>query len=120
MSDSRHFLLAAVEKAMAKDSPELVAFARLLNSGEAGGLDALLENVDESDYSLADWVEALTAFDAWLGEKGETRRPLAGMRGYIHCCTFTNSPHLSSPILKVIVIKALTEFGFDVLAESQY
>ncbi|GEM_PF-737157 len=120
MNESLQNLLDAVGKAVGKDSPEWAAFSRLLDRGEAGGLDALLDNVDESDYSLADWVEALTSFDEWLVEKGETRRPLAGMRGYIHCCTFTNSPHLSSPILKVIVIKALTEFGFDVLSEPQY
>jgi hypothetical protein len=120
MSESRETLLFAVEKAVGKDAPELGAFTSLLDRGEAGGLDGLLESVDESDYSLADWVEALTAFDVWLGEKGETRRPLAGMRGYIHCCTFTNSAQLSLPILKVIVIEALTEFGFDALSEPQY
>lgn len=119
MRESCHPLFATVENAVGKNSPELAAFARLLDHGEAGELEALLEHVDESDYSLVDWVEALTAFDAWLTDQGESRRPLAEMRGYIHCCTYMNSPRLSLPILKVLVVKALTEFGFAVLTEPQ-
>lgn len=120
MSETSPQVLAAVEKAVGKDSPELVAFRGLLERGEAGGLDELLESVDDSDYSLADWVEALAAFDSWLEDRGEKRRPLAEMRGYIDCCTFTNAPRLSLPSLKVIVIKALTEFGFDAVSDPQY
>ncbi len=119
MNESFPSLLALVEKAVGKESPEWAAFADLLDRGEDGGLDDLLEDVDESDYSLADWVEALTAFDEWLAEQGEPRRPLAAMRSYIHCCTYLNSPQLSSPRLKVIVIKALTEFGFLAVSEPQ-
>lgn len=120
MNEGNQLLLAAVEKAVGAESPESAAFRRLLERGEAGGLDELLDAVDDSDYSLADWVGAFLAFDEWLEGKGEKRRPLAEMRGYIHCCTYTNSPQLSLPILKVIVIKALTEFGFDAVSEPQY
>jgi hypothetical protein len=120
MSDTLQLLLAAVDKAVGADTPEYAAFVRLLGRGEAVGLDELLDAVDESDYSLADWVGAFVAFDEWLEGKGEKRRPLAEMRGYIHCCTYTNSPQLSLPTLKVIVIKALTEFGFDAVSEPQY
>lgn len=120
MNDTRQHLLAAVDKAAGADSPERASFERLLERGEVDGLGELLDAVDDSDYSLADWVGAFVAFDEWLEEKGEKRRPLAEMRGYIHCCTYTNSPYLSLPTLKVIVVKALTEFGFDAVAESQY
>ncbi len=119
MNETLPSLLDLVEKAVGKESPELAAFADLLDRGEADGIGDLLEDVDESDYSLADWVEALTAFDRWLAEQGEPRRPLAAMRSYIHCCTYLNSPQLSLPNLKVIVIKALTEFGFIAVSEAQ-
>lgn len=119
MNESSPSLLATVETAMGKDSPSFAAFCHLLNRGEAGGLDDLFDDVDESDYSLADWVEALIAFDEWLAEEGETRRPLAAMRSYIHCCTYLASPKLSLPMLKVIVIKSLTEFGFVAVSEHQ-
>lgn len=119
LSKSSPSLLAIVEKALGKGSPMCTAFSDLMARGENGGLDDLLDDVDESDYSLADWVEALIAFDGWLAEKGETRRPLAAMRSYIHCCTYLNSPQLCLPVLKVIVIKALTEFGFVAVSEPQ-
>jgi hypothetical protein len=120
MNEGNQLVLAAVEKAVGAESPESVAFRRLLERGEACGIEELLDAVDDSDYSLADWVGAFAAFDEWLEEKGEKRRPLAEMRGYIHCCTYTNSPHLGLPSLKVIVIKSLTEFGFDAVSEPQY
>jgi hypothetical protein len=37
--------------------------------------EALFSAVDESDYSLDDWLEALGSFCAWLEEEGESRRP---------------------------------------------
>ena len=104
---------------MGEESPLLQEFEGLLSRGNGAELEPLLDQVDDSDYSLADWVEAFVAFDRWLAETGEMRRPLTGMRGYIHCCTFMNPPVLCSPSLKVIVIKALTEYGFDVLSEAQ-
>jgi hypothetical protein len=119
MIEERRHLLALVENAVGADPSALAAFARLLDRGEVGGFDGLLAAVDDSDYSLADWIDALAAFDEWLEKKGEKRRPLREMCGYIHCCTFTNTPQLSLPFLKVIVIKALTEFGFDAVPELQ-
>ncbi len=80
---------------------------------------ALLEAVDESDYSLADWIEALAAFDRWLAARGEQRRPWCEIVGYIHCCTLMASPGVALGNLKVIVDQSLIEFGFHFLAESQ-
>lgn len=81
--------------------------------------DALLSAVDESDYSLDDWLEALGTFCAWLEERGETRRPWRAMTGYVHCCTLMASPGIALGNLKVIVFQALTEFGFESMTESQ-
>ena len=119
MNEAHPTLLSAVRKAVGEESLLLRDFENLLSRGNGAELESLLDQVDDSDYSLADWVEAFVEFDRWLDQKGETRRPLTGMRGYIHCCTFTNPPLLTSPSLKVIVIKALTEYGFDVLSEAQ-
>jgi|GEM_PF-2029263 len=79
----------------------------------------LYESVDDSDYSLGDWISALGVFDAWMRETGEARRPWAEMAGYIHCCTFLSSPGVALGKLEVIVYKSLTEFGFDFVNESQ-
>jgi hypothetical protein len=81
--------------------------------------DALLAAVDESDYSLDDWLEALGTFCAWLEQQGESRRPWRNMTGYVHCCTLMAAPGIALGNLKVIVFQALTEFGFQNISESQ-
>lgn len=81
--------------------------------------EALFAAVDESDYSLADWLEAIGAFCAWLESRAETRRPWLAMFDYIHCCTVAAPVGIALGNLKVIVHQALTEFGFRLLSESQ-
>jgi hypothetical protein len=81
--------------------------------------ETLFALVDDSDYSLTDWIEALGAFDAWLEERGESSRPWREIVGYVHCCTLMASPGVGLVDLKVIVFKALTEFGFEFIGESQ-
>ena len=119
MSEPLPTLLIAAGKALGERTPLLRDFEGLLSRGNGAELESLLDLVDESDYSLADWIEAFVEFDRWLDSKGEARRPLTGMRGYIHCCTFMNPLSLSSPNLKVIVVKALTEYGFDTMSDAQ-
>lgn len=84
-----------------------------------GDREALFTAVDDSAYSLADWIEALGAFEVWLEERGEASRPWREIVGYIHCCTLMASPGVDLGVLKVIVFKALTEFGFEFIGESQ-
>lgn len=79
----------------------------------------LLEAVDGSDFSLADWIRALETFDRWLGGRDEVRRPWTDMIGYIECCTRMTAPGLSSPDLAGLTERALDDFGFSVLAEFQ-
>lgn len=119
MSEQHQTLLAAVGKAVGEDSSLWRDFERLLRHGNGSEFDSFLDEVDDSDYSLADWVEAFVEFDRWLDRKGTALRPLTGMRGYIHCCTLMNPALISSPNLKVIVFKSLTEFGFDAVSEAQ-
>ena len=93
--------------------------AEALERWSAEERESLLTAVDESDYSLADWLEALGAFDAWLSARGEARRPWREIVGYIHCCTQMASPGIALGTLKVIVFQALTEFGFQFMTASQ-
>ena len=80
---------------------------------------ALHEAVDASDYSLDDWIEALDAFDRWLSDRGEKRRPIREIVGYIHCCTYKASPGVALGNLEVILLQALTEFGFAFMEDTQ-
>jgi len=99
-------------------APGPISFASL-GLWNPGDRETLFTAVDDSDYSLADWIEALGAFEAWLEERDEARRPWREIVGYIHCCTLMASPGVDLGGLKVIVIKALTEFGFEFIGESQ-
>ncbi len=79
-------------------------------------ISALLDQVDDSHYSLGDWLAALLAFDAWLAEKEIAARPLDSMIGYIHCSTMGNAETLADPELARLVLVNLNEWGFDAVA----
>ncbi|MEX2579500.1 MAG: hypothetical protein WD342_10625 [Verrucomicrobiales bacterium] len=102
-----------VKQAVGGDEPLFRAFENFVARAPDADLDRLFEEVDASDYSLRDWVEALVEFDRWIGEGGTPERPFAEMVGYVHCCTLINAPLVSLPKLKVIVNQSLTEFGFE-------
>lgn len=97
----------------------LEAFRGLVERAAEADLDQLVEAVDQSDYGLDDWIEALVEFDRWLRERGVEARPFPTMLGYVHCCTLMNSPKVRLPILKVIVNQSLTDFGFDATSDAQ-
>lgn len=77
----------------------------------------LIEQVDQSDFSLADWIQALLHFDRWLDHKNITARPVANMTAYIHCCTLTLSGSLAPPDLARLTIDMLEQYGFDATTE---
>ncbi len=82
-------------------------------------LNAFHTAIDDSDYSMADWVEALGGFDEWLTTRKISDRPFSIMLGYINCCTMGNSPKVRFLSLKMIVYQSLMEFGFDSGNSSQ-
>ena len=83
----------------ATDSIQQGAFGveALLDRGELENadsvIDKLLEYVDDSDYSLTDWLSA--------------------MIGYIHCSTMGAPQTLTAPELSRVVLENLDEWGFD-------
>lgn len=102
-----------VEKALVDDEVSLNNFDKFLKKCANADLVVLFEEVDQTDYSLADWVAALLEFDRWMDEQGTSNRPFRQMLGYINCCTQINPPNVSLALLKVVVYEALTGFGFD-------
>lgn len=108
-----------IEKALSGDTVSLAAFREFLTRAENPDLDALFEEVDQSDYSLPDWISAFLTFDRWMTEQKREARPFRGMMGYIHCCTLMNATQVSLASLNVIVGEALTDYGFDEVNVSQ-
>ncbi len=76
-------------------------------------LDEFCQDVDQSDYSLEDWILALLTIDQWLEESGSDQRPLKSMAGYIHCCTYTLTGPLPTPDLARLTREMLDQYGFD-------
>lgn len=76
-------------------------------------IESFIEQVDQSDFSLSDWVAALLDFDQWLKCKHITIRPTAQMISYIHCCTLSLTDTLPPPDLRRLTNDMLTQYGFD-------
>lgn len=108
-----------IEQAIGDDKSLTQGYLEFLKNTPRFDEDELFEKVDESDYSLRDWAEALVVFDRWLAQKGVSERPHTAMLGYIHCCTMLNAPQISLPSLKVIVNQSLTEYGFEEVSKNQ-
>ncbi len=119
MEEPEILLFSAAAAAVGEGTESFGLLKRLMGGAAPEHVDMLLEQVDGSDYSLADWIAALGEFDAWMERMGRAERPIGQMLGYIHCCTLMQSPGLSSPMLKVIVYQALTEFGFEAISDAQ-
>ncbi|MEM1441678.1 MAG: hypothetical protein AAGF67_05015 [Verrucomicrobiota bacterium] len=111
--------LGVLNRHLQGDDALIAAFGTLSNRASGFDLDHLLGEIDASDYSATDWVEALVEFDRWLEGEGIQKRPFVDMVGYVHCCTLMNAPQVSLPSLKVIVCQSLTDFGFAAVSESQ-
>jgi hypothetical protein len=80
-------------------------------------LDEFCQDVDQSDYSLGDWILALLAIDQWLEDLAINQRPLKSMAGYIHCCTSTLTGTLPAPDLARFTKGMLDQHGFDAVGK---
>lgn len=92
------------------------------NKDHSRVLENFYSQVDQSDFSLSDWIKALLHFDQWLAEHPlppaqSQSRPVASMISYIHCCTLTLSAHLPPPELASLTGEMLRTHGFDTTAE---
>ncbi len=83
------------------------------NKNLAAVIESLFEQVDQSDFSLSDWVAALLGFDRWLENKRIAARPVKQMISYIHCCTLTLTDTLLPPDLTKLTHNLLEQYGFD-------
>ncbi len=112
--------MSRIEHLIGEDPTLLQEFREFLKKcGSEFDESKLIEKVDESDYSLTDWVEALVSFEHWMAEMGVQNRPFVAMLGYIHCCTMLNAPQVGLPQLKVIVHQSLIDYGFEEVSKNQ-
>ena len=72
----------------------------------------LLREVDESNFSLNDWVESLTVLNRWLDTKGLTLSS-ANCLGYVSCAAESVGDHSSLNHLPSIVSEFLEQYGCE-------
>lgn len=80
----------------------------------AGSLsfEVLAEHVDETRYSLKEWLKAMESFNTWiLGQKRTTS--YEQMLGYISCCAEMGSQQTCPPDLDNLVTSMLKQYGFE-------
>jgi hypothetical protein len=94
-------------------APTLVAWFEG-HLAEQGGafLRTLVEAVDESPFSLHQWVEALAVMDKWL----DSRRCEANLEdqiGYVSCASASASRCPNEESLPDLVGEMLANYGFE-------
>lgn len=105
-----------VENAREGESKSSREFLDFLRKTGVSDLSTFLESVDQSDYSLRDWIDAMQAFDRWLAGRDVRERPFDAMTGYITCCTMTNPVSVQIPELQAVVIQNLEQYGFEAVS----
>lgn len=87
--------------------------AALLGQEADERIHLLKEAVDDSPYSLKEWLYSLDLLNRWATENGKETH-FQHMLGYIHCCTQVDS---SRPLVDIIE-DMLTEYGYSGLADD--
>ena len=117
--DNDATILKRIETLLAGDSGMYAGFCSFLERSETVDLKKLVDEVDESNYSLHDWIESLLRFDDWLERKKVEKRDFCSMLGYLHCCTFVIPATVGSPSLKGVLQQCLNDHGYDAAEDSQ-
>ena len=113
MEESIESAVAKLRTLLPGNSEFTADFEGFLRRSEAPDFDAFLDEVDQSEYSLADWMGALLEFDRWLESRSIEKRPFRAMIGYAHCCTLISVPGAQLPSLELVVIQNLNAYGFE-------
>jgi len=92
-----------------------IQFSSYLDRSDNIDFSTFAEEVDQSDYSLIDWVDAIVGFDQWLtkAQPHYESRDFSHMVGYLHCCQMTLSDNLAKPKMRDAVDRCLEDFGYE-------
>ena len=88
-------------------SPKLLALADAqFGTGCDVQRDRLLAHVDESPFSLLDWMESLKLLGHWLDAHGRTM-PVEDQLGYVSCAAEAAGPNVDLAYLPALVSEML-------------
>lgn len=95
------------------DSPANVAFVEALFADvDASTLNGFLEDVDDSPFSLRDWVAALRTLGSWLDARKLTL-PLQDQIGYVCCAAESAGSSANLTDLSALVDEMLIAYGCE-------
>lgn len=94
------------------DSPRVLAYLDAHFKGAEDLLPALLEQVDESDFSLRDWMEALIVLNQWLEERS-LNLPTNDNIGYVSCAVASAGAGAHLSHLPSLVRDLLEQYGCE-------
>lgn len=77
------------------------------------GFTLLTREVDESSYGLADWLDSLEYFYAWLAQHGRVAPGLPLLLQYLSCCVEAGRGAPADYPLRGILEEMLDQYGFQ-------
>ena len=77
----------------------------------------LFQKVDESSFTLVEWLDSLAALHRWLDEKGLTLTPEDSV-GYISCAAKSVENHPTLNHLPSLINDFLEQYGCDLAAKK--
>lgn len=81
--------------------------------GEQNGFRLLAGFVDDSQYDLAQWIEALEYFYDWLGQNERKSPDLKLLLEYLSCCAEAGSGAPAGFPLQGLLEEMLDRYGYD-------
>lgn len=76
------------------------------------GLKSLFAEVDQSPYTLEDWLCALDSFALWLEARGQPHPGFTTLLGYLNCCAEVATTAPAGFPLESILEQMLEDYGF--------
>ena len=99
-------------------SPKLVAFADAqFGLGHDAQRDQLLGYVDESPFSLLDWIEALKLLGHWL-DAHDQKMEVEDQLGYVSCAVEAVGADAQLTHLPTLVSEMLSQYGCERAVEK--
>jgi hypothetical protein len=91
-------------------SPAKIAWIEAYLSDQ-GTLMALLDAVDDSPYSLSQWIDAFIVVGQWMEVRG-LRASFGDQLGYVHCACESAGTGANLTTLSAVVSEMLDDYGF--------
>lgn len=102
---------SSTPKAFNSTIKQIYLFTKSNPNGHSAIAD-LYNSVDNSPYSLREWIDAIEYFSSWL-EESERTSPWTTMLGYLRCCSESPDNKDIKHNLKSLLKDMLKTYGYE-------